>query len=76
MGESLGDLIFFIAELAKIQAVVCDRPYESRNSQIRITTIACTIIGNIAVLSRLVSRFSLHRSFAWDDWFIIAAAVS
>jgi hypothetical protein len=63
-------------ELAKIQAAVCDRPYESQNLQIRILTIVCTIIGNIAVLSRLASRFFLNHSLALDDWFIIAAAVS
>jgi hypothetical protein len=64
------------AGLAKIQATVCDRPYESRNAQIRITTIVCTVIGNIAVLLRLASRFILNHSLALDDWFIIAAAVS
>ena len=61
---------------AKIQAAVCDRPYESRNAQVKITTIVCTDIGNIAVLLRLASRFILNHSLTLDDWFIIAAVVS
>jgi hypothetical protein len=39
-------------------------------------TIVCMTITYGAVVLRLIIRYCLHQKYGWDDWFIIAAAVS
>ena len=64
------------AELDKVQAAICQRPYQSRNRLITVTTIVCGTITYTAVAIRLVSRYCLNQRYGMDDWFIIVAAVS
>lgn len=63
-------------DLSKIQAAICERPYQSQNKKIRIMTIICAIITNGAALTRFSTRILLNQSFDSDDWFIAAAVVS
>src|SRR5277367_4312971 len=62
-------------ELSKIQAAICEHPYESRSEQIRVTIIVGTTITYTAVLLRFISRYFLAQRFGLDDWFILAAIV-
>jgi hypothetical protein len=62
--------------LSKIQAVICQRPYESQNRKIRIMTIVTTVVTNTAALLRFVTRISLHQTMGLDDLFIAGAVVS
>jgi hypothetical protein len=62
--------------LNKIQAVICQRPHESKNGMIRTMTIVTTIITNTAALLRFITRISLHQTMGLDDLFIAGAVVS
>ena len=64
-----------ILALNKIQAAICQRPYESQNRKIRIMTIVCGIITNLAALLRFSTRFCLRHTLGSDDWFIGLAVV-
>lgn len=65
-----------IQDLSKIQAAICERPYQSQNKKIRIMTIVCAVITNSAALTRFSTRILLNQTFDSDDWFIAAAVVS
>lgn len=63
-------------DLDKVSAAICERPYESRNYLIHVTSIVCMVITYTAVGIRLVTRYCLHQSYRLDDWFILGAAVT
>ncbi|CZR64664.1 uncharacterized protein PAC_14562 [Phialocephala subalpina] len=63
-------------DLSKIQAAICERPYQSQNKKIRIMTIVCAIITNGAALIRFSNRLLLNQTFDSDDWFIAAAVLT
>lgn len=65
-----------VVEVDKVQAAICERPYESRNQMIRIMTIVCMTITYAVILIRIVTRYCLNQRFGMDDWFIILAAVN
>jgi hypothetical protein len=63
-------------ELSKIQAAICERPYESHSRELKIMTIGSATIAYTAVLLRFISRYFHSQSLGLDDWFILAAVVS
>src|SRR4051812_35065532 len=73
--DGLTDLLRVLA-LNKIQAAICQRPYESQNQKIRIMTIVTAVFTNTAALLRFVTRISLHQTMGLDDLFIAGAVVS
>ncbi|KAG0646944.1 hypothetical protein D0Z07_6289, partial [Hyphodiscus hymeniophilus] len=64
------------AELDKVQAAICERPYQSRNRLIRVTSIACLFLTYTAVIMRLGTRYYLHQNYRLDDLFIVLAAIT
>jgi hypothetical protein len=72
--DLLTDLLCFLA-LNKIQAAICQRPYESQNKKIRIMTIVTAVFTNTAAILRFATRISLQ-IMGLDDLFIAGAVVS
>jgi hypothetical protein len=65
-----------LAELSKIQAAICQLPFESRTKEMRIVTIVCAVVTYTSVLLRFISRLVLAQTYGMDDWFILGATVS
>ena len=49
---------------------------ENRQPGIIVTTIVVTVLADLVVGLRMMVRKWVVRSIGWDDWAIIAAAVS
>ncbi len=63
-------------ELSKIQAAICDVPFQIQNQGIMALTIICATIVTLAVIFRLTARYMLKQTYGMDDWFLLAAVVS
>lgn len=61
-------------EVDKVQAALCERPYQSRNHLIRVISIVTAVFSYTVISLRLATRYFLHQKYRWDDFFIIAAA--
>jgi hypothetical protein len=62
-------------DLAKVQAALCEFPFETQNQKLKIMTITCAILTYSVVSLRVATRFLLGQQLGKDDIFIVAAAV-
>ena len=63
------------AELARLQADMCQYGHQSKTESTRRLVTAFSIVTKIVIPTRIVLRLVVHGSLAWDDWLIIAAFV-
>lgn len=65
-----------VADLLRVQAILCNKTHDSLGNRIRITAYVTGIIPIIAIATRFTSRRLGRQKLWWDDWIHLISVVS